>query len=77
MTHNDPMLEGVNCSAGICCPPQKALGASAALAVSHLGMDQEEALKYAQKMRDAGLCLMPQKLADIIAEIANHPGRAV
>lgn len=64
----------INCAARICCPPAPAARTKVEIACG-LGLDEDAAIAFVGKMDAAGLCFMPQKLADVIAEIADHPGR--
>jgi hypothetical protein len=65
----DPRL---NCAAEICCTANDARLAGIELLREAGVVNPEET---ADQMRAKGLVLMPAALAQIIAEIADHPGR--
>lgn len=64
----------LNCAAEICCPPPAARQARAAILVD-LGCPEHLAMEMSTAMAERGIVFMPVQLAQVIAEMVDHPGR--
>lgn len=64
----------INCASGVCCPPGGALSAATAILID-AGCPEEYAGQVAKRLRGMGVAFTSTKLADALAEIADHPDK--
>lgn len=68
----DPRL---NCASRICCDPPEGFRATTEILMDLGCPDRATALCMAEKMEILGITFLPVALAEVIAEIAQHPGK--
>jgi hypothetical protein len=74
LTDTEAVDPRINCAAEICCDVDDARKARVEI-LTDLGVEPLEAIRLADEMKKKGLAFMPIQLTQVIADIADHPGR--